>query len=395
MKNMKNIIFEEVSRFKLLMSYQNEKTLSENIGEMQLTESVILNEQTSKAFLKAIFGTADDAAINALKTTRNAKYVAGVRLFDDVALTGFRNGDEIMTALINGSLNKSQLSELAKGLMKTGKATGSLRTSLTNKAADMVIKDVRYSNLNQRQIRNNLVKKGYDPSIADEIANKVTIKRGGITPPKPSGSKPSGSKPKRKGGNRTNKTANPNPIPGKEMIWTKFKNRIKGMALRNIVKLLVAAGGVYLLWRWLTDDNNGLFPVCLTSTLSQNDLDTLAQQGLDYIKITETGNKIIDINGGGEFYSDKKFKTGNKKYEGEWSYDGSEIIVTVGGTDYSILCGEKPSIPQPTPQPTPEPTPEPNTGDETLPTSIIPAPTTTTTTTRRVTGWSSTDMDFN
>jgi hypothetical protein len=373
---MKNIILEEINRVRLLMVYNNQKTLTENVEKTQLIESAILNEQTGKTLLKAIFGTADDAALAALKSTRNAKYLAGVRLFDDVAVygrTGLNSGDEVMNALIAGTLTKTQLKELAKGLLKTGKATGNLRTGLTDKAVNLMMKDVNYSNLTQKQIKNNLVKKGYDPAIADEIATKFVNKRAKISAGSGNAGKP---KKTSSGGRNTGKSRKtpppkPKPIPGKETIWTKLRNKIKGLPLKNAVKILVAAGGIYLLWRFLTDDENGLFPTCLTKAMSEDDLNRLSNEGLEFIKISNTGNEVIDQNGGGEFYTDKTFKTGNKQFSGKWDYNGSAIIVTVGGTEYSIVCGTGDSEEQdddddnnnggddeltPTP-PTPTPTP--------------------------------------
>lgn len=344
---MKNIILEEINRVRLLMVYNNQKTLTENVEKTQLIESAILNEQTGKAFLKSIFGTADDAALAALKSTRSAKYLAGVRLFDDVAVygkTGLNSGDDVMNALIKGTLNKAQLSELAKGLMKSGKATGNLRTALTDKAADLMMKDARYSKLTQKQIKSLLSGrkgKGYDPAIADEIATKFVNKRAKISAGSGNAGKPRKTS---SGGRNTGKPRKtpppkPKPISGKETIWTKLRNKIKGLPLKNAVKILVAAGGIYLLWRFLTDDENGLFPTCLTKAMSEDDLNRLSNEGLEFIKISNTGNEVIDQNGGGEFYTDKTFKTGNKQFSGKWDYNGSAIIVTVGGTEYSIVCG--------------------------------------------------------
>ena len=170
---MKNIVLEELNRVKLLMSYDSKNTLSENIEIIKLVESKkIISEQGYKTFLKAILNTSDEAAALALKSTGDLKYAAGVTLFNDVKIygkTGLSSGDEVMTALINNTLNKAQLSELAKGLMKTGNATGTLRTALTDKAAALAIKDVRYTNMTQSQIQKELIKKGYDKAIAKEI----------------------------------------------------------------------------------------------------------------------------------------------------------------------------------------------------------------------------------
>jgi hypothetical protein len=68
------------------------------------------------------------------------------------------------------------LSGVAKGLLMKGTITGNFRTTLTNKAADMGIKKLGYSNMTGKQIKKDLIKKGYNPAIADEIALRATSK---------------------------------------------------------------------------------------------------------------------------------------------------------------------------------------------------------------------------
>jgi hypothetical protein len=335
---MKNIVLEELNRVKLLMSYDSKNTLSENIEIIKLDESKkIISEQTGKALLKSILGTSDEAAALALKTTKNLKYTAGVKLFDDIAIygnTGLRSGDEVMTALIKNTLNKAQLSELAKGLMKTGKATGSLRTTLTNKAADLAVKDARYVKLSQKQLKDALIKKGYDSGIADEIASKFANKRG--TPTVKTGNKPGGKtrtprKPRVKSTTYT-------PTPGKTTIWQNLKTRIAGMARGKIFKYLLIAGGLYLVWKWWTDEGSAPFPECIGKNIPKEDFEKMVSDGLDYVLITDTGNSTIDQNGGGRFFDDKDFTTGNGKYSGTWSEKDGSIVITINGTDYSISC---------------------------------------------------------
>ena len=337
---MKNIVLEELNRVKLLMNYDSKNTLSENIEIIKLVEAKkIISEQTGKALLKSILGTSDEAAALALKSTRNLKYTAGVTLFNDVKIygkTGLSSGDEVMTALIKNTLNKAQLSELAKGLMKTGKATGSLRTTLTNKAADMAVKDVKYANMTQTQVSKSLVKKGYDPAIADEIAakfankkglSKISPVKGGKTPPVKNRKPP--VKPRVK---------NLKPPPGKPTMWQRFKTKIAGMTRGKIFKYLLAAGGLYLLYRWWMDEGSKPFPDCISKNIPEEDLQRMGDEGLEYVLITDTGNNAIDKNGGGKFFDDKKFVTGNDKYTGNWDETDSGIVITINGTDYAMSC---------------------------------------------------------
>jgi hypothetical protein len=182
---MKNIILEELSKAKLLMNYNTKATLSENLikNKTLISNNSLITEQPTKSFLKALFGVSDDFErnINALRNAKDVKYVAATKLFKDagvVTQAGFKNADELMLAMAKGTLKKDQIGIIAKGLLKKGQVTGNLRTTLTNKAADITMKDARYANQSGSQIKNTLTKqKGYDPAIADEIALKVAAKR--------------------------------------------------------------------------------------------------------------------------------------------------------------------------------------------------------------------------
>jgi hypothetical protein len=229
--------------------------------------------------------------------------------------------------------------------MKTGKATGNLRTALTNRAADLAIKDSRYVNMSQTQVKNSLVKKGYDPGIADEIASKFVNKRGTtVVKPSTTGNKKSGTTGNKTSGSTTRpkrprvKSTTYTPPPGKPTIWQNLKGRIAGMTRGKIFKYLLIAGGLYLVWKWWTDEGSAPFPECIGKNIPKEDFEKMVSDGLDYVLITDTGNSTIDQNGGGRFFDDKDFTTGNGKYSGTWSEKDGSIVITINGTDYSISC---------------------------------------------------------
>jgi hypothetical protein len=175
--NMKNIILEELNKAKLLMLYNTKVTLSENLinNKTFVSNGSLLTEQPVKTFLMSLFGTADDTLIASLKQSKNAKYLQGIKFLDDVAAqAGFRSGDEIATAMAKGTLKTSQIGPIAKALLKKGRITGPLRKSLTDKAANLSFK--KFPNMSGQKIKNDLIKKGYDPTIADEIAVKIANK---------------------------------------------------------------------------------------------------------------------------------------------------------------------------------------------------------------------------
>jgi hypothetical protein len=176
---MKNIILEELNKAKLLMKYNTKVTLSENLinNKTFVSNGSLLTEQPLSVWLKALFGTADEALIASLKTAKNAKYIQAVKFLDDAAIysqAGFKNVDDLVTAMAKGTLKSSQISGLAKGLLKKGTITGPLRKALTDKAAKLSFKN--FPNKSGQKIKNELIKKGYDPAIADEIAVKIANK---------------------------------------------------------------------------------------------------------------------------------------------------------------------------------------------------------------------------
>jgi hypothetical protein len=343
---MKNIVLEELNRVKLLMSYDSKNTLSENIEIINLVESKkIISEQGAKAFLKAMFGAPDDIARALKNGVADAKYAAGVKLFKGITVTGVSTSDDLMQALLKGTLSRAQLSELAKGLMKTGKVKGDLRIALTDRAAELAVKDARYANMTQNQVKNSLIKKGYNSDIADVIASKFVNKRSTtLVKPSTTGTKTGNKTGNKTGGTTTRrkkttvKSTDYTPDPSKVTIWQNIKGRIAGMARGKIFKYLLIAGGLYLVWKWWTDEGSAPFPDCIGKNIPKEDFEKMVNDGLDYVLITDTGNSTIDQNGGGRFFDDKDFTTGNGKYSGTWSEKDGGIVITINGTDYSISC---------------------------------------------------------
>lgn len=178
---MKNIILEEINRTKLLMNYNTKNTLNENLKSNDVFNfnKKVINEQGAKAILNGLFGVSDDAALQALKQTGNAKYLNAVKFLDDpviLANTGFQNVDDLVSAMAKGTLKPVQAGGVAKGLLKKGTISGKIRTTLTNKAADTGIKKLGYGGMTGKQIKKDLIQKGYNPAIADEIALRATSK---------------------------------------------------------------------------------------------------------------------------------------------------------------------------------------------------------------------------
>lgn len=184
---MNNTIKEELNKFKLLMNYNTKITLSENLIKTSFnnTERILISEERNKVFIRNLFNIADNAtaaaaddAIKALKKAKSPIYKNAVNLFDEAIVkgAGFSTADELFSAMAKGTLNKTQRGDIAKGLLKKGKVTGSMRTVLTDTASTMALGDPRYMGKSIGKVKKILTGKGYDDAISDEIAMKFGVK---------------------------------------------------------------------------------------------------------------------------------------------------------------------------------------------------------------------------
>jgi len=319
----KKLISEEINKARLLMGYKPSSTLTENINSMGIITESEISEQKGKALISAFFGNSVDDVIK-----RTGKYGAVVSIFDDVAKNVGRvtddagrvisSGDDLVQALAKGNINNAaELSKVAKGLLKGGKIQGNARKLLTDKAADLTIKDARYANMSKKQIENTLKKKGYDPAIADEIASKVDLKRG-----KGGGGAGGGKGGGGKGGGRPTNPTLP-PLPNKPSWWRRGWDWLTKTKWGRRVMI---AGGIlaaYLLWKSFTDDGDDLAE-CLKGYV---------KDAAEFEKFLNDG--YITINNI-KFYPDGTAEFGGQK--GKWSEEGDVVVVTIGGVSNSVPC---------------------------------------------------------
>ena len=79
-------IIESLHRVKLLMGYKSTMTLTENVENLKdslVSESTVITEQSGKSILRALFGSADDAARAASTAAKDLKYLSATRSLDD------------------------------------------------------------------------------------------------------------------------------------------------------------------------------------------------------------------------------------------------------------------------------------------------------------------------
>ena len=88
----------------------------------------------------------------------------------------------------------------------------------------------------------------------------------------------------------------------------------------------------------MNDDENVTFPDCLKEKVSKEDWDATVKNGQCLI-INMTGNDKIDSIGGGKFYEDGKFQSGDNSQQGTWNSEDGSIAIKIGSDRYMLPCG--------------------------------------------------------
>lgn len=345
----KKQILESVNRMRLLMGYNPKMTLTENentgykkiiIKETQTT----LDEQGKGQFLKTLFGGGDEAARLASITAKDAKYTSALSHLDDAVKLGGNiplvgggyatTAEELLKALQSGKVTQKGMSQMAQGMMKSPTLSNEVRTMLADKAAAMSFKNGQFAGKSQKQIKSYLKSKGYPDAMSDEIAARYKAYEvkgiGGKKKPTPDPDPIQKNVP------------DPDPVKPVPPDW---KTKIKNLAKNRVFQVLVGMGGLYLVYKWLTGPDNGLFPPCLTRNLGEEDLKKMQSSGVDPLMIAQTGEETIDQNGGGMFFANGEFVSGNRNVKGNWAFDGQQINVTIGGQTYAVPCGKANIVP--------------------------------------------------
>jgi len=385
MKN-NNLIFEEIKRAQLLMGYSSKSTLTENEIRIQnkhkksLVENynrLVLSEGAGDKILKSLLGGADDAARVALNSADDAAKVAIKTQLDDVVRSAggkigkFSSADDILKHLKKGGvLDDVARQELKMGLMKSPNTAKNVKNAL---AADMLKNADNIKNFNkiiaagkgEAGISKLLQKKGIPADIADDIARKHVSKSANkVAAGSAAGSgvqstvSKVGSKTSKNVG-KTTKTAGKGGVgrgknvkkptkprvkkrsytPKGETNWQKFKKAMVGFSRTKIFKYLLIAGGLYLVYKWWTDEGSAPFPDCIGKNIPQEDFEQMVNSGDGSVIISDTGVDAIDRAGGGKFYDDKKFVTGNGRYSGTWSeVPGVGVVISIEGQEYTMSC---------------------------------------------------------
>lgn len=330
------LIQEEIIRFKLLSGYKTSNTLTENFE--------VIKEGVGNAFVENIFKDMARAGGQELKAgiesvIRDAGHVG---IYDGKTFVKSTNVDDIIKAMEKGTLSSIQeAGKLAKSFFKMGK--GGFKESAAEVIVNMGAFGEKYGNLSRKEgVEALMTGPGkYTREEAETLMKtyETKVKKPIKTEPgKPETKKVEKEKIKSKNEPKRVEKEKIKTKKGKETNITKFKNWIKKNPYKTILTTLLAAGGIYLIYKWLTSEDSP-FPPCLINLASDEDIEKLATEKLEYLSIKDVANDNLNIYGGGLFFIDKKFTTGNGQMQGTWEVgsDG-KVVVDIGGTDYILNC---------------------------------------------------------
>lgn len=334
----KNIILEEVNRMKLLFSYDSSKTLTENVE--------VVSEQASalKSLFKADAAVARTAAREIEAGMAGLK--GGITRMDGVVL---KNADDIVKAVKAGKLAPAELGKVNTALFKNTKnpavkkavlqdivGTGTFTTKYGAKTEAEAIAALEAKGWSKADAKSAVQEyKASGKSFKGGKASTTSSKTSKTTT-----SKKNTTKPAKKRVSRNSTKINSTKGSGKGILdWRKIKTGFKNFTRTKIFKYLLIAGGLYLVYRWWMDEGSSPFPDCIGKNIPEQDFERMVNEGDGSVIISDTGVPAIDRAGGGRFYDDKKFTTGNGKYSGTWREEpGVGVIITIGGNDYSMSC---------------------------------------------------------
>ena len=381
------------------MKYDSNRTLTEN---REVIFEEVLTEQVARGFFKALFGASSEAALKGSARTAARNVAddilrgTGGKLSYTIEVGGksvakvARNADDVLIALSKGTLTKTSMGQLRIHVINSG-ANKAAKDVLVKQLANTDDLLIKASGKSKDQIKAGFKKMGYSDSAADEIATEVyknSSKKVNVTNSnavkteydrllkqwqkeqtrlgkntnagqgtrdrllqqaktnvKGGKVKPIKTKPK-KGtpGKRTKKP--PTDPTGKKTRWQSFKEKAAAAGtrlwgykgVRYFIYIVGGALGLYLAYQFLTSKDSSPFPGCITGMAREEDLTNYADGSGDSLPISNTGNSELDRLGGGVFYDNGEFKTGNGQYTGDWEISGNILYITAGDNSYEVQC---------------------------------------------------------
>jgi len=352
MKNKENIL-EDISRIHLLMNYDSNKTLNENLNvipKITLNETVVINEQSGrrfealfKKFFNKLAANEFDSVFQAIRMN-SAVIEKGVKFTDGTIV---QNGADFMNRVRkNVQLSEDGLRNLRRGIL--GSSNPKLKnfqfeiidTMLSEPSVlENLAKGVKDEKIYE-SIFDRFIKAGYSDDVSEKLAADATRKIKG-------NSNLENLVPKRVDGG-TPPPPNPHPVPvppPKPTLW----QRIKKYGLYA----LAGVGGLSLLYYFLySGSDSGIkLPFCLKKKATEDEVEESKQNDFKNINIATTGNAEIDAMGGATFDIDSNDVTFGDGSTGTWQIVGKNLNIYTNGQTYSIECRQSETPPPPPPPP--------------------------------------------
>lgn len=324
---------ENLKRIGLLMSYNNKLTLTENQEKLE-----IISEQP----LKSLARGAESELRSVLKDIKQIQTSDGAVL---------KNVDDIIKAGREGKIVGTEMGRINRAILKNT-TNQELKKLVYADIANSKSFNKTYASKTEAEVRDSLINRNnHTAEEAEGIINayKQEGKEFGVTG-KPKPGKPEPGKPEPKPKTEPKPITEPKPpvkkpkpknpkVGGrKQTRWQKFKNWIKKNPYKTIITGLLAAGGLYLLYKWLSSGESP-FPCCIINLASEEEIKKMADEQTESLIVGDVGNSNLNKLGGGVFFINKTFKTGNGQFEGTWDVDDNGTVkIDIGGTEYPINC---------------------------------------------------------
>lgn len=365
---MKQNILEEINRMKMMFSYDNKKTLTENIEINEASFSALRDlAKVDREFLNANRAELENIL---------SKSVGGLK---DINGNSLKTAEELFTAIKTDKLAPAALGKVNRGFLSSTSAGREVKEAVAKDIGEFLYtKKADYAGATRKDMKDALINQNKYTAEEAEMILKAYEGKGGMFKDSKTANNARDAEAakdlerqkeldKLKDKNKKNdferqkeleklkdrnkqaefeKMKEKYNVPkDKAGFWKRFQ---KSIANTGFVKSLLILGGLglaaYLLYDWfMNDDENVTFPDCLKNKVSKDDWDETIKNGQCLI-INVTGNEQIDSIGGGKFYEDGRFKSGDDSQQGTWSDEGGNITIKVGTDNYTIPCnGETPN----------------------------------------------------
>jgi len=369
-----------IDRIKLMMSYDNEKTLNENLNVLNLIsedESTEVGEQFRKEvasrFKNTATGAKETAIISAMgKEFKLADNVIATALtkdltqltkeLEDAIKLDLKNGVRVSTTNTLGPAAKeaSKLKAMKEMSLKSSELKASGKNITTKEIDDIVLRAQTESKEMARKLETGVVSKegkkaaNQTKKIADleakikqletvktpqqaeaAIKNEVniTMTQGGAAGTHAEMQAIKEMAPEAKVVAQESKAIVETMKPSK---WEKFKKIAGRLSPKYWIMLGLAGVGGWYLWKFFkggtTKPGDQLFGKCLDDVIDDNGTTIVNTSGGDpVVQVKNTGNTEYDQKGGLWFYNNGRVWMVDGTKKGRWSCKGKETVIAEQG----------------------------------------------------------------